>query len=180
MHSAFIDAQINQSDFLHVEQIITKNDGIITDDSEKADIIIKNNGFIMDLILKKKIYTINCLFTMEKELINPFTYTGQSKILINLFLRNKTFSFYKCTDATMKNCSKLIQMMDGSITTENPDYYLIEHNTEPINSNSVLVDWIYSLKCSNEYIFPQKFVNPSLHSKKKNNASQKIYQKSQN
>lgn len=96
---------------------------------------------------------------MEKELINPFTYTGQSNILINLFLKNKTFSFYNCTDATIKNCSKLIQMMDGSITKENPDYYLIELDTKPNFPNCVLVDWIYRLKCSNEYIFPQNFVN---------------------
>ena len=159
MYSAFVDTQISQSDLLHIQQIITKYDGIITDDSENADIIIKNNGFIIDLVLRRKIYTINCIYTMEKELINPFTYTGQSNILINLFLKNKTFSFYNCTDATIKNCSKLIQMMDGSITKENPDYYLIELDTKPNFPNCVLVDWIYRLKCSNEYIFPQNFVN---------------------
>lgn len=50
-------------------------------------------------------------------------------------------------------------MMDGSITKENPNYYLIELDTKPNFPNCVLVDWIYRLKCSNEYIFPQNFVN---------------------
>ena len=61
-----------------------------------------------------------------KEIINPFTYKGQSKVLINLFLKNRSFSFYQCSALNVRICSILSQMIDGVTNDENLDYYLME------------------------------------------------------
>lgn len=157
MLSAYIDKTIKESQLAHAISIITRNNGMVVEDKDKADLIVKKIVTISDNASKSKIYSLNCLFMMEKELINPFTYKGQSKVLINLFLKNRSFSFYQCSALNVKNCSILIQMMDGVINNENPDYYLTELNSKTIYPNSVLISWIYALRVSPIFIFPQQF-----------------------
>lgn len=155
---AYIEPLISEKKKKTVSDIIVKFGGSITTSESKANIIIRRKLFICDhSTTKTKSYSVKCIEMMDKEVINPFTFSCDSNAIINLHLRNKSFSFVNCSDEVVKQCSALIQMMCGKIKKNNPNYFLTSIRSKE-NATCILTDWLYALQNSSSYIFPHDFL----------------------
>ena len=163
MSTAFIDPSMPDKKQKMAHDIISKYNGLITKTKSDADIIIQDLISIFDYQNAQiRTYSLKCLQTLDKELLNPFTFQTESKCLMNLHLRNKTFNFINCSEKVAKICTIYILMMDGKIQKNNPDYYLTDNKSIEENSEYISTDWIYSLVNSSLYIYPQKYLVKNL------------------
>ena len=167
-YPVFIET-INSNQMARVKEIISKNGGYLVDDKNYAKFIITKDIFLNNYEqYTVQTISLRCLYMMDNELVNPFKFDYTFICYINIFLKNKTFSFYNVDKIQLKQCSILVQMMGGKIINEYPDYFLCDKNSIPTHSNCVEINWIYALQYSKRYISPVSFSFRTQHFQEKN------------
>ena len=159
MHPVFISPSMKQKQINKINKIISKYKGFLVEDQAQAQFIIKNEITYLDSQSAPIKISAKCLFMMDNELIDPFTYKYSTNCLNNIYLKNKTFSFHNCNTLHVQQCTNLIEMMDGQIVDEFPNYYLVENEEASPFTNSVSIEWIYALQHSSLYISPSSYAH---------------------
>lgn len=158
MNSVYISRHLSSNKIRIIKEILKKYNAIYTDNRNEANLVIEKILPFNITPNQPKTITARCLFLMDVDLINPFTYESHFNYLNNLFLRNKTFDFINCSENMIKQCTELIMSMDGTISKDNPSYFLTEIYSDEQKMNCVHVDWIFHLQYSDTYIYPNIYL----------------------
>lgn len=159
MSLIFITPDLSPKAKDYIKSNISKLNGYVTSNQESADLIVCNNLCFLkpSTVLIPRISFI-CFKSMVEQDINPFTFNYKSKLLVNLFFMNKSFMFYQTSPQKIQQCTKIIELMCGTVKKEDADYCLTEKQDEPSSKHLISVAWIFALQHSSFYIPPDSFI----------------------
>ena len=159
MSLIFITPDLSPKAKDYIKSNIPKLNGYVTSNQESADIIVCNNLCFLkpSTVLIPRISFI-CFKSMVEQDINPFTFNYKSKLLVNLFFMNKSFMFYQTSPQKIQQCTKIIELMCGTVKKEDADYCLTEKQDEQTSKHLISVAWIYALQHSSFYIPPDSYI----------------------
>lgn len=110
-------------------------------------------------ILKRTCFTITplCFSQMTERKINPFFMKDHKDIMINLFLQGKSIGFDGCSDKTIKDYSKKVKQMGGTVS-KNP-VFIVSESTKlnRASTHIVSIHWLDALLNSSHFIEPKQF-----------------------
>lgn len=159
MSLIFLSSDLSPKAKEYIKSNILNFDGYVTSNQDNADLIVCNNICLLQpsTILIPRISFI-CFRSMIEQDINPFAFQYKSKILANLFFMNKTFMFYETSLQKIQQCTKIIELMCGTVKKEDADYCLTEKQDEPHLKQLISIAWIFALQHSSYYIPPDSYI----------------------
>lgn len=159
MSLLFLSPDLSTKAQNYIKSNVFKFNGYITSNQDDADLIVCNNiCFLKSSTITIPRISFLCFKSMVEDDINPFTFQYKTKALANLYFRNKTFMFYQTSPQKVYQCTQIIELMCGTIKSEDADYCLTEKQDQSYSKQLISLAWIYALQHSSLYIPPDSYI----------------------